>query len=102
MSDRLSMSGLKKYAEEELAAHRYPNDRHTFRPASCDNCGVTAVSVTIIHHTGSEKGDFKGQIVTKCSNCGVEKNFLTYTGSHRKPESEITPACHCGNNSFLV
>lgn len=102
MNERLSLASLKSYAEEQLAAHRYPNDRHTFRPAGCDNCGVAAVVVTINHHTGSVKGDFKGQIVTKCTICGQETSFLAFTGPHRKPEREISPTCQCGHNAFLV
>jgi hypothetical protein len=102
MSVPLSLANLKIYAEDQIAAHRYPDDRHTFRPANCVSCRVVPMIVTIKHHTGSSKQDFKGQIVTKCTICGNEEIFLSFTGSHRKPKSEERPTCRCGNKSFLV
>ncbi len=102
MSERLSLVNLKIYAEDQIAAHHYPDDRHTFRPANCVTCGVVPVVVTIKHHSGSTKQDFKGQIVTKYTICGEAPIFMSFTGPHRKPKSEETPTCDCGINSFLV
>ena len=97
-----SFSKLEAFARDHIAAHRYPNDYHFFRLSKCEICGVVPFGVTIEHHTGSQKGDFKGQIFGQCTVCGHTTRILSFTGSHRKPEREETPACTCGATDFYV
>jgi len=97
-----SLSDLEAFARERIAAHRYPNDYHFFRPFKCDACGVVAFEMTIGHHTGSKKGDFKGVIWGECVECGSKKRLFSFTGKHRKRLREEKPVCECGNRSFVV
>ena len=97
-----SLSELENFAKYRLDAHRYPNDRYTFRPAHCPNCGVQPVSLDIEHHTGSTTGNFRGIIQATCSNCGDQFQFVSFTGDHRQPEFTETPKCVCGSYVFLA
>jgi hypothetical protein len=63
---------------------------------------VVPFRVTIEHHTGSKKGDFKGLIWGECVECGSGKRLFGYTGSHRKRLRLEKPVCSCGNGSFLT
>jgi len=85
-----------------MAADRYPNDYHPFRLFKCDVCDGVAFEVTIEHHTGSRKGDFKGVMWVKCTECGNRQQLLSFTGEHRKQLREEEPACACGNGAFMV
>jgi hypothetical protein len=96
------LSDLKAFAEKCIAADRYPNDYHPFRPARCPTCGVVPLALTIEHHTGSKKGDFKGVIFAQCSECGGEESIFSFTGQHRKRLRKEKPVCECGNTHFLV
>ena len=102
MTNKLSLAKLEKFAKNKLDAHRFPNDRYTFRPAHCANCGVMPVTLEIEHHTGSSKDNFRGIIRATCSNCGDQFRFLSFTGEHRKPEFVESPKCVCGNVVFLT
>jgi hypothetical protein len=102
MSDKVSLGELKVYAEKSIAADRYPNDYHFFRPIGCSTCGVVPMSLTIEYHTGAEEGDFKGVIRARCSVCDREQRIFSFTGDHRKPEREEKPVCSCGNETFVV
>jgi len=97
-----SFSKLEAFARDHLEADRYPNDYHTFRLSKCDICGVVPFGLTIEHHTGSRKGDFKGRIVGQCSICGHTTLILSYTGEHRQRLRTETPSCACGGTDFYV
>ena len=102
MSENISLGELKTYAEKSIAAQRYPNDYHFFRPKGCSTCGIVPMSLTIEYHTGARKGDFKGVIMAHCSVCNVEQRIFSFTGEHRKPERVENPVCKCGNATFVV
>ena len=102
MTNKASLAKLEKFARNKLDAHRYPNARHTFRPAHCGKCGVMPVTLDIEHHTGSSNDNFRGIIRVTCSNCGDQFQFLSFTGEHRKPEFVETPKCVCGSFVFLT
>ena len=96
------LSDLEAFARKQIAAERYPNDAHFFRPYTCDTCGVVPFELTIEHHTGSKHGDFKGVIWGDCTVCGTRKRVFSFTGNHRKPLREEKPTCTCGHTAFLV
>jgi hypothetical protein len=96
------LSDLEAFARERIAAHRYPGDDHFFRPFRCGACGVDPFELTIEHHTGSSKGDFKGLIWGECVGCGSRQRLFSFTGEHRKPLRMEKPICTCGNASFLT
>ena len=98
---RQTLSELEKYARKQITAERYPNDAHFFRPYACDACGVVPLKLTIEHHTGSKRGDFKGVIWGECTLCGARKRVMSYTGNHRKPLREEKPAAP-GHTTFVV
>jgi hypothetical protein len=102
MKDPHMLSDLEAFARKRIAADRYPDDYHFFRPFNCDACGVVPFEMTIEHHTGSRKGNFKGMILGKCAECGNEKRLFSYTGDHRKRLRVEKPVCKCGNASFLT
>ena len=102
MKKQTSLGALEKYARERIAAHRYPNDFHFFRPATCHACGVVPLELTIEHHSGSRKGNFKGVIMARCSVCGGEERIFSFTGKHRERVREEKPVCKCGNAYFVV
>ncbi len=96
------LAELEKFARERLAAHRYPDDAHIFTPARCPNCGVVPLALTIQHHTGSRKGNFRGVILAQCADCGDETRVFSFTGAHRESLREEKPICACGNAYFIV
>jgi hypothetical protein len=102
MNETPSFSELEAFARDKLQAHRYPNDYHIFKLSKCDVCGVVPFGLTIEHHTGSRKGDFKGRIIGQCSICGHRTRILSFTGAHRQPLREETPSCRCGGTDFYV
>ncbi len=102
MDDKVSLSELRAFAEKSIAAQRYPNDYHLFQPYGCETCGLVPLALTIEHHTGSEKGDFKGVIFGRCSVCQTEQRVFTFTGEHRRAESREQPRCQCGSSTFYV
>ena len=102
MKDLDMLSDLEAFARKRVAAHRYPNDYHIFRPFNCDACGVVPFELSIEHHTGSRKGNFKGMIWGECAECGSRKRLFSYTGGKRKRQRVEKPVCRCGNASFLT
>lgn len=102
MKNKSVLADLEAFAKKRIAADRYPNDYHFFRPARCSTCGVVPLELTIEHHTGSKKSNFRGVIWAQCSECGGKERIFSFTGQHRKPEREEKPACECGNARFLV
>lgn len=102
MKSQPSLSDLEAFARKCIAAERYPGDYHTFTPFVCRNCGAVPLELTIEHHTGSRKGDFKGAIFAHCPACGWEGRVFSFTGDHRKPVRREKPVCHCGEAQFLV
>jgi hypothetical protein len=102
MAGQNSLSDLEAFARKQIAAHRYPHDHHTFRPFRCDACGVVPLKLTIEHHTGSKKGDFKGLIWGECTACGSSKRVFSFTGAKRRKSRTGKPVCGCGNGSFLA
>lgn len=93
---------LEGYARQRIAAHKYPGDYHSFRMFVCDHCGVIPLALTIEHHTGAKKSNFKGIIFGRCAQCGTEKRVFSFTGAHRKPLKVEKPVCKCGNDHFWV
>ena len=102
MKDQTTLSDLEAFAKDRIAADRYRSDHHFFRPFTCDACGVVPFEMTIEHHTGSKKGNFKGMIWGECAECGSGKRLFSFTGEHRKRLREEKPVCECGNASFLA
>jgi hypothetical protein len=96
------LSELGKFARKCIAAGDYPADHHPFTPFRCSMCGFVPFALTIEHHTGSRKGDFKGAIFGRCSSCGVEQRLFSLTGTHREPLREEKPVCECGSTRFWV
>jgi len=97
-----SLSDLEAFARECIRADHYPHDSHVFRVFRCDVCDTTVLEITIEHHTGSKKGDFKGVIWGKCTACGYRGRLFSFTGEHRKWFCEEKPVCTCRNESFIV
>ena len=102
MRDPSSLSDLEAFAKDQIDAHRYPDDVHIFKPFQCDACGIVPLEMIIEHHTGSQEGDFKGEIHGTCTECGSEKLHFRFTGENRKRLRREKPDCECGNGSFLV
>lgn len=102
MKSQQSLSNLEAYARKQIAAERYPNDIHTIKLAKCARCGVVPLKLTIEHHTGSRKKNFRGVIMAECSQCEDQTRIFRFTGAHRKPEREEKPKCKCGNTRFIV
>jgi hypothetical protein len=102
MKGQTLLSDLEAFARKRIAAQRYPDDYHFFTPFRCDACGVVPFELTIEHHTGSKKGNFKGVIWGECTECGNRKRLFSFTGEHRERLREEKPVCRCGNESFLV
>jgi hypothetical protein len=96
------LSDLETFARKQIAAERYPNDAHFFRPYKCDTCGVVPFELTIETHTGSKRGNFKGVIWGDCTVCGTRKRVFSFTGNHRKPLRQDKPTCTCGHAAFVV
>jgi hypothetical protein len=102
LTSTISLSNLEAFARKRIAAHRYPGDYHHFTVARCSACGVVPFALTIEHHTGSRRGDFKGRICGVCAGCGEETRIFSFTGKHREALRKETPACGCGNRQFFV
>jgi hypothetical protein len=96
------LAELERFARQCIAAQDHPGDHHPFTPFGCRACGVVPISVTIEHHTGSRKPDFKGVILARCSECGREGRVFSFTGEHRKRLRRERPSCECGSVSFWV
>jgi hypothetical protein len=97
-----SLSALLAYARNCLAADRYPGEHYPSAVLRCRDCGLVPLELTIEHHTGSGRRDFKGVIVGRCSACGREERVFSFTGEHRKPVREEKPVCRCGHAAFIV
>ena len=93
---------LERFARERISASRYPNDYHLFNLAKCSSCGVVPMELTIEHHTGSKKRNFRGIVFGFCSKCGKKERIFKFTGEHRKRVREEKPACKCGSGHFIV
>lgn len=102
MKEPISITDLEAYAKKRIHAERYLDDYHHFKVFRCQACDALPLELTIEHHTGARKGDFKGVIFGRCSACGTEGKIFSYTGSHRKPERNEVPACACGSKQFIV
>jgi hypothetical protein len=102
MKNQNLLSDLETYAKEQIAADRYPDDYHFFKPYQCDTCGTVPFELIIEHHTGSKKGNFRGVIWGTCTECGTRKRVFSFTGGHRVRFREEQPTCRCGNAGFLV
>ena len=97
-----SFTRLEGFASKCIDAHRYPGDYHCFALARCSGCGVVPFALTIEHHTGSRKGNFKGRIFGLCPECGEETRIFSFTGKHREAVRRDIPTCRCGNGRFYV
>ncbi|GEM_PF-825454 len=93
---------LERFARERISASRYPNDYHIFKPAACSACGVVPMELTIEHHTGSKKRNFRGIVLGLCSKCGKKEQIFKFTGKNRKPVREEKPVCECGSDYFYI
>jgi len=93
---------LREFALHELGAAAYPQDIHTFRLYDCSLCGITPLALTIEHHTGSKKANFKGVVTGQCSGCGAQRQVFKFTGGHRAPKNVHKPKCSCGSDRFYV
>lgn len=102
MNHDSSLSELEAFARKRIAAHRYADDFHFFTPYKCDTCGIVPFELTVEHHSGSKKGDFKGVIFGLCTECGGKKRLFSFTGKHRERTREEKPKCTCGNEYYVV
>lgn len=102
MKPQISLSDLEAFARRRIDAHRFPGDYHSFTLSRCQGCGLVPFELTIEHHTGSRKGDFKGVILGRCSKCGNMERIFSFTGEHRERLREEKPVCKCGNRHFFV
>lgn len=102
MNNQHILADLKNFAYKCIAAQRYPGDFHTFNPARCSECGNIAFELTIEHHTGSQKSNFRGLIWAQCLSCGAEERIFSFTGKHRQRIRDEKPRCICGNSGFFV
>jgi len=93
---------LERFARERISASRYPNDYHIFKPAVCSACGVVPMELTIEHHTGSKKRNFRGIVFGLCSKCGKKEQIFKFTGKQRRRVREEKPVCKCGSHCFFV
>lgn len=100
MTKNNTFDALKAFAEQALAAHKYPHDTHIFKLFACDRCGAAPFSLLIEHHTGSNQNDFKGVIRGTCARCGAEKQLFSFTGVHRQKIRTENPHCSCGHSTF--
>jgi hypothetical protein len=98
----LSFSDLEAFARRRIDAHRYPGDYHIFSLSQCQECGLVPFELTIEHHTGSHKGNFKGRIFGQCIECGNTQRIFSFTGKHREALREEKPQCKCGSKQFFV
>jgi hypothetical protein len=96
------LSSLEKFARQCIAAQDYPADHHRFTPFRCPACGVVPLALTIEHHTGSKKGNFKGVVLGRCTECGRQERVFSFTGKQRKRLRQEQPKCTCGNTRFWV
>jgi hypothetical protein len=102
MTGKIWISDLRAFALDCLAADRYPQDVHTWTLFKCDVCGADTFTVTIEHHTGSKKGNFRGVIWGACEGCGRRRRLFRFTGQHREWLRDEEPACTCGSRAFAV
>ena len=102
MTSQTELSDLERYAGKCIAAHRYPNDVHMFSAKKCPTCGVAPLELTIEHHSGSKKKNFRGVILGKCTKCNNTTRIFSFTGDHRTPVREEKPICKYGSAYFLV
>jgi len=101
MMTQNDIQDLQAFAGKQIAADRYPDDTHSFKIARCEHCGTVPLTLTIEHHSGSQKNNFRGVIWAQCE-CGRKERIFSFTGDHRKPERDETPTCRCGCKWFLV
>jgi hypothetical protein len=97
-----SLSELDDFAGQCIHSQNHPEDIHRFTLFSCAYCKSEALRLTIEHHTGSEKWDFKGIIWGECAACGYLNRLFTFTGGSRQPLREERPDCECGGREFRV
>jgi hypothetical protein len=97
-----ALSDLEAFARRSIDAHRYPGDYHSFSLSRCRKCGLVGFELTIEHHTGSRRGDFKGRIFGQCSKCRRTQRIFSFTGKHREALLQENPQCTCGNKQFIV
>jgi len=102
MNNHYDLSDLERYAGKCIDAHRYPNDVHKFTAKRCPACGVVPFELTIEHHSGSKKKNFRGVIFGECTQCKSKGRIFSFTGDHRTPEREEKPVCKCGGVLFVV
>ena len=102
MNEAESLKRLEVFARDQIAADRYPLDRHVFRTVTCSTCGAAGIRLEIEHHTGSRKNNFRGRVQGFCE-CGAKFLVLQFTGPHRLPERVERPRCAgCGHDHLLV
>jgi len=93
---------LRALALTSIEAERFPEDSHRFWPYRCQDCGVSPFTLTVEHHTGSRKANFRGIISGVCSRCGNEQRLYSFTGSHRRLVRSASPKCRCGHRHYWV
>lgn len=97
------MEALERFARDLLT---YGNDgqaRFQFRPYRCPACGARPFGVTIITHSGSKPGNFRGEIMGRCLACGETARLFSFTGPSRRPLRQRHLACRaCGRTQFSL
>ena len=102
MTHRFPLIELEAFAKKKIAAEKYPNDYHCFKLFKCDQCGLVPFQLTIEHHTGTKRGNFKGRIFGVCHKCGQKKRLFSFTNDQRKTLSVEHPVCPCGCQFYLT
>jgi len=102
MNPGYDISDLEKYARNQINAHSFPDAFHRFRLLRCAGCGALPLALTVEHHSGSRKGNFKGVIYGECKDCGEKGTIYSFTGTHREVVRQEKTLCKCGHGYFLV
>jgi hypothetical protein len=102
MNPGYDISDLEKYARNQINAQHFLEAVHRFRLLRCAGCGALPLALTVEHHSGSRKGNFRGIIYGECKECGEKDPIYSFTGSHRELVQVENPLCNCGHGYFLV
>jgi hypothetical protein len=97
------MEALKRFARDLLTYGSGGQARFEFRPYRCPACGALQFAVTIITHSGSKPGNFRGEIMGRCLACGEMARLFSFTGPNRHPLLQRQLACRaCGRTQFSL
>jgi hypothetical protein len=100
--DRFPRQALEQYVNKCLATEAQPQTALRFKPYTCPVCGATAFEMSIEHHSGSTRRNFRGVIRGICSKCSEKLELCRFTGPHRQVVQEKALECRCGSSLFYA